>query len=174
MRDGLWHSAPLQSDTHAFTQSHAHTHPHIPTYTIHTLTTIQYKPTTHTGTHACTMKAHYCTHTHAHTLTLSLLPSSCTITQGSKVAQAEGGHRRVFLALFRPDSNTKFVSCGVKHVRFWTLAGTQLISKRGTLPASLGAHMQTMLSLAFATVMGVINRPIRRLHSPSRQEENMP
>ena len=75
-------------------------------------------------------------------------------TQGSKVAQAEGGHRRVFLALFRPDSNTKFVSCGVKHVRFWTLAGTQLISKRGTLPASLGAHMQTMLSLAFATVMG--------------------
>ena len=155
MHDGLRHSAPLQSDTHAFTQSHTHTHPHIPTYTIHTLTTystssphilvpmhIQWKHTI----------AHTRTHTHTHSLPSALLMHN--YTQGSKVAQAEGGHRRVFLALFRPDSNTKFVSCGVKHVRFWTLAGTQLISKRGTLPASLGAHMQTMLSLAFATVMG--------------------
>ena len=68
------------------------------------------------------------------------------------MAQAAGDQRRVFLAQFRPDSSTQFVSCGVKHVRFWNLAGTQLLSQRGSLPKSVGAQMQTMLSLAFAQV----------------------
>ena len=71
---------------------------------------------------------------------------------GSKVAQTSGDKRRVFLAQFRPDSDTQFVSCGVKHVRFWNLAGTRLLSQRGSLPKTCGASMQTMLSLAFAQV----------------------
>lgn len=63
-----------------------------------------------------------------------------------------GDQRRIFLAQFLPDSSTKFVSCGVKHVRFWNLVGTQLVNKKGHIPKSLDASMQTMLSLAFAPV----------------------
>jgi len=68
------------------------------------------------------------------------------------VAQESGGQRRIFIAQFVPNSSTKFVSCGVKHVRFWNLVGTQLVSKRGHIPRGTDASMQTMLSLAFAPV----------------------
>ena len=72
------------------------------------------------------------------------------------MAQVSGDHRKIFCAQFRPDSNTKFVSCGTKHVRFWNLVGAELVSKRGFLPRSTGASMQTMLSLAFAPVRNKI------------------
>ncbi len=75
-----------------------------------------------------------------------------SLSLGTKVAQAAGDQRRIFIAQFRPDSTTKFVSCGVKHVRFWNLVGTQLVNKKGNIPKTLDVSMQTMLSLAFAPV----------------------
>ena len=69
------------------------------------------------------------------------------------MAQASGSVNRIFLAQFRPDSTNKFVSVGVRHVRFWTLAGSKLLSKRGSFISYSGKQkMQTMLSLAFAPV----------------------
>ena len=70
------------------------------------------------------------------------------------MAQAAGSINRIFLAQFRPDSTNKFVSVGVQHVRFWSIAGSKLLSKRGTLNVSGSTNykMQTMLSIAFAPV----------------------
>lgn len=56
------------------------------------------------------------------------------------------------MAEFRPDSDTQFVSVGIKHVRFWTLAGRALLSKKGVLSSIEDARMQTMLSVAFGAV----------------------
>ncbi len=41
----------------------------------------------------------------------------------------------------------QLVTCGIKHIKFWTLAGSQLLAKR----AVYGRDMppQTMLSVAF-------------------------
>ncbi|OXB75364.1 UNVERIFIED_CONTAM: hypothetical protein H355_009518, partial [Colinus virginianus] len=68
---------------------------------------------------------------------------------GAKVASRAGHNQRIFVAEFRPDSDTQFVSVGVKHVRFWTLAGRALLSKKGLLSSIEDARMQTMLSVAF-------------------------
>ncbi|XP_050404782.1 echinoderm microtubule-associated protein-like 6 [Patella vulgata] len=72
---------------------------------------------------------------------------------GTKVASCPGHSQRIFRAEFRPDSDTQFVTVGVKHVKFWTIAGSQLVGKRGIL-GDVGSgtnikKMQTMLSLAF-------------------------
>lgn len=56
------------------------------------------------------------------------------------------------MAEFRPDSDTHFVSVGIKHVRFWTLAGRALLCKKGVLSSIEDARMQTMLSVAFGAV----------------------
>ncbi|KAM7375785.1 hypothetical protein PAMP_005557 [Pampus punctatissimus] len=69
--------------------------------------------------------------------------------EGAKVASRIGHTQRIFVAEFRPDSDTHFVSVGIKHVRFWTLAGRALLSKKGVLSAIEDARMQTMLSVAF-------------------------
>ncbi|XP_026875403.2 echinoderm microtubule-associated protein-like 5 isoform X1 [Electrophorus electricus] len=69
--------------------------------------------------------------------------------EGIKVASCMGHARRIFVAEFRPDSDTQFVSVGIKHVRFWMLAGQGLLSKKGTLSTLEDARMQTMLSVAF-------------------------
>lgn len=79
---------------------------------------------------------------------------------GLKLASAPGHSERIFVAEFRPDSDTKFVTCGVKHVMFWNLAGGQLVGKRGVLTQPEGDiddskttfKMQTMLSVAFGAV----------------------
>ena len=71
---------------------------------------------------------------------------------GYKVAQATGSRHVIFVVKFRPDSETKFVTCGFKHVKFWTVAGTQLIGRRGIIPKSAQTDLHTMLSLAFASV----------------------
>ncbi|GFN97686.1 echinoderm microtubule-associated protein-like 6 [Plakobranchus ocellatus] len=71
---------------------------------------------------------------------------------GTKVASAPGHSQRIFRAEFRPDSDTQLVSVGVKHVKFWSVAGSELIGKRGILTntEAMGQpKMQTMLSLAF-------------------------
>uniref|UniRef100_A0A9J7WVP8 EMAP like 5 n=1 Tax=Cyprinus carpio carpio TaxID=630221 RepID=A0A9J7WVP8_CYPCA len=69
--------------------------------------------------------------------------------EGAKVACRAGHTQRIFVAEFRPDSDTQFVSVGIKHVRFWTLAGRALLSKKGVLSSIEDARMQTMLSVAF-------------------------
>uniref|UniRef100_A0A3Q4GGM9 EMAP like 5 n=1 Tax=Neolamprologus brichardi TaxID=32507 RepID=A0A3Q4GGM9_NEOBR len=69
--------------------------------------------------------------------------------EGAKVASRIGHTQRIFVAEFRPDSDTHFVSVGIKHVRFWTLAGRALLSKKGVLSTLEDARMQTMLSVAF-------------------------
>ncbi|TNM95484.1 hypothetical protein fugu_016567 [Takifugu bimaculatus] len=69
--------------------------------------------------------------------------------EGAKVASRNGHTQRIFVAEFRPDSDTHFVSVGIKHVRFWTLAGRAVLSKKGVLSSIEDARMQTMLSVAF-------------------------
>ncbi|XP_041352370.1 echinoderm microtubule-associated protein-like 6 isoform X2 [Gigantopelta aegis] len=72
---------------------------------------------------------------------------------GTKVASAPGHTQRIFQAEFRPDSDSQFVTVGVKHVKFWTVAGSQLVGKRGILTTTESGinikKMQTMLSVAF-------------------------
>ena len=53
---------------------------------------------------------------------------------------------------FRPDSDTQFVSVGVKHLKVWTLAGSALLYKKGVIGSMEAAKMQTMLSVAFGAV----------------------
>ena len=74
------------------------------------------------------------------------------VSTGAKVATRQGHTQRIFVAEFRPDSDTHFVSVGIKHVRFWTLAGRALLSKKGVLSTIEDARMQTMLSVAFGAV----------------------
>ena len=74
---------------------------------------------------------------------------------GTKVASAPGHSQRIFRAEFRPDSDTQLVTVGVKHVKFWSVAGSELIGKRGILTNTEAVgqpKMQTMLSLAFGAV----------------------
>lgn len=77
---------------------------------------------------------------------------------GTKLASSRGHSERIFVAEFRPDSDAQFVTCGIKHVKFWTLAGSQLVGKRGLLKGNgrdVGddaVKMQTMLSVAFGAV----------------------
>lgn len=77
---------------------------------------------------------------------------------GTKLASSHGHTERIFVAEFRPDSDSQFVTCGVKHVKFWTVAGGQLVGKRGLINTPQGEgddsqlRMQTMLSVAFGAV----------------------
>ncbi|WAR18910.1 EMAL6-like protein [Mya arenaria] len=72
---------------------------------------------------------------------------------GQKLATAKGHNQRIFRAEFRPDSDSQFVTVGVKHVKFWTVAGNQIVGKRGVLTdAGAGTNikkLQTMLSIGF-------------------------
>ena len=66
---------------------------------------------------------------------------------------------RIFHGEFRPDTDSGFVTVGVKHVKFWTVAGGTLMSKKGIL-TNIGSgndapRMQTMLSVAFGAVSSV-------------------
>lgn len=72
--------------------------------------------------------------------------------EGAKIASRGGHNQRIFVAEFRPDSDTQFVSVGIKHVKFWTLAGRALLSKKGLLSSLEDARMQTMLAVAFGAV----------------------
>ncbi|ERE90941.1 echinoderm microtubule-associated protein-like 6 isoform 1 [Cricetulus griseus] len=81
--------------------------------------------------------------------------------EGTKVASRGGHLERIFVVEFRPDSDTQFVSVGVKHMKFWTLAGSALLYKKGVIGSMEAAKMQTMLSVAFGannlTFTGAIN-----------------
>lgn len=71
---------------------------------------------------------------------------------GTKVASRGGHLERIFVVEFRPDSDTQFVSVGVKHMKFWTLAGSALLYKKGVIGSMEAAKVQTMLSVAFGAV----------------------
>jgi hypothetical protein len=71
---------------------------------------------------------------------------------GAKVASRGGHLERIFVVEFRPDSDTQFVSVGVKHMKFWALAGSSLLYKKGVIGSMEAAKMQTMLSVAFGAV----------------------
>ena len=84
------------------------------------------------------------------------------VVVGARVSVGAGSDQRIFTAAFRPDSDSHFVTVGVKHVKFWTVAGGQLIGKRGILgpvPDTTDTpKMQTMLSLAFGAVSRFFHR----------------
>lgn len=76
--------------------------------------------------------------------------------EGVNVASTVASEDRVFRALFRPDSDTHFVSAGVKHLKFWSVAGNTLVEKKAVIkktgPGKGSAKMQTMLSITFGPV----------------------
>ena len=88
---------------------------------------------------------------------------------GAKLATAVGHNQRIFRAEFRPDSDSQFVTVGVKHVKFWTVAGSQLVGKRGILTnAGVGTDvhkLQTMLSIGFGAVSNFVLFTIYRIGS---------
>lgn len=75
---------------------------------------------------------------------------------------SKAGHPdRIFVVEFRPDSDSQFVSVGIKHVKFWTLAGGALMYKKGVLGTVEDGRMHTMLSVAFGAVSrlaGLVSR----------------
>ncbi|XP_047191015.1 echinoderm microtubule-associated protein-like 6 isoform X1 [Scophthalmus maximus] len=81
--------------------------------------------------------------------------------EGSRVCSRAGHPDRIFVVEFRPDSDSQFVSVGIKHVKFWTLAGGALMYKKGVVRTLEDGRMQTMLSVAFGannlTFTGAIN-----------------
>ncbi|XP_072293600.1 echinoderm microtubule-associated protein-like 6 isoform X2 [Eucyclogobius newberryi] len=81
--------------------------------------------------------------------------------EGSRVCCRAGHPDRIFVVEFRPDSDTQFVSVGIKHVKFWTLAGGALMYKKGVVGTVEDGRLQTMLSVAFGannlTFTGGIN-----------------
>lgn len=71
---------------------------------------------------------------------------------GTKVTSKGGHAERIFVVEFRPDSDTQFVSVGIKHIKFWTLVGGSLMYKKGVIGSVEDGRMQTMLSVAFGAV----------------------
>lgn len=73
--------------------------------------------------------------------------------EGSLVASHQGDSLgyRVFRAAYRPDSDTLFVSVGFKHIKFWNVAGSQLVCKKGVLTdqGQKAKKLPTMLSIGF-------------------------
>ena len=82
--------------------------------------------------------------------------SIARVCSGAAVASHAGDTQRIFHGEFRPDSDSQFVTVGVKHVKFWTVAGGALVGRKGLLAKVDGSadivKMQTMLSLAFGAV----------------------
>jgi len=76
--------------------------------------------------------------------------------EGSLIASASGDRKpnRIFKAMFRPDSDTVFVSVGFKHISFWNVAGSELIKRQGVLTDCNQTEKKlkkrpSMLSVAF-------------------------
>lgn len=78
------------------------------------------------------------------------------VPAGSKVCSKAGHPDRIFVVEFRPDSDSQFVSVGIKHVKFWTLAGGALMYKKGVVGTVEDGRMQTMLSVAFGAVSFIL------------------
>lgn len=69
--------------------------------------------------------------------------------EGSLMCKVSCSPHRIFCAQFRPDSDSQFVTVGVKHVRFWKVCGGTALGQRAVLGVIKGIKMQTMLSIAF-------------------------
>ena len=79
--------------------------------------------------------------------------------EGTLVASASADTKphRIFRCMFRPDSDSVFVTVGFKHVKFWSVAGSELVKRRGVLTdwnqtGIKVKKMPTMLSIAFGQV----------------------
>lgn len=79
---------------------------------------------------------------------------------------SKGGHiERIFVVEFRPDSDTQFVSVGIKHIKFWTLVGGSLVYKKGVIGSIEDGRMQTMLSVAFGAVRLTLRSYIYKVYT---------
>eukprot|EP00055_Hartaetosiga_balthica_P012061 m.57177 g.57177 ORF g.57177 m.57177 type:complete len:1939 (+) comp7823_c0_seq2:90-5906(+) len=67
---------------------------------------------------------------------------------GIQLAKATVNHR-LFVVAFRPDSDVEFVTAGIKHIKFWTLTGSSLLSQRGHTSGPMKKKMTTMLGIGF-------------------------
>ena len=63
------------------------------------------------------------------------------------LAKGSGDKNMVFSAKFVPDDDSQIVSCGVKHIKFWTVTGAQLRARRG-VTGNLG-DVVSMVGLGF-------------------------
>ncbi|CAF0987237.1 unnamed protein product [Adineta ricciae] len=75
--------------------------------------------------------------------------------EGINVACTIASEDRIFRALFRPDSEVQFVTAGVKHLKFWSVAGNTLVNKKAVITQTTdrkrSTKMQTMLSITFGS-----------------------
>lgn len=83
---------------------------------------------------------------------MNCITYTLTSLLGTKVTSKGGHAERIFVVEFRPDSDTQFVSVGIKHIKFWTLVGGSLMYKKGVIGSVEDGRMQTMLSVAFGAV----------------------
>lgn len=84
--------------------------------------------------------------------TIRVVSQLTSALSGTKVTSKGGHAERIFVVEFRPDSDTQFVSVGIKHIKFWTLVGGSLMYKKGVIGSVEDGRMQTMLSVAFGAV----------------------
>lgn len=66
--------------------------------------------------------------------------------KGAKVASATGHSRRIFSVAFNP-SDDSIITCGIQHVKFWTVTGRLLRGKTGDFSTGGGTKEQAFLSL---------------------------
>uniref|UniRef100_A0A6Q2ZEV6 EMAP like 6 n=1 Tax=Esox lucius TaxID=8010 RepID=A0A6Q2ZEV6_ESOLU len=82
--------------------------------------------------------------------------------KGRVLATATGHSDRIFDIVWDPFQLHRLVSCGVKHIKFWTLCGNALTPKRGIFGKT--GDLQTILCLATAkegvTYSGALNGDI--------------
>ncbi len=75
---------------------------------------------------------------------------------GINIACTTASEERIFRALFRSNSDVHFVTAGVKHLKFWSVAGNTLVEKKAVITQTTDGRrstkMQTMLSIAFGSV----------------------
>eukprot|EP00043_Microstomoeca_roanoka_P006737 m.65510 g.65510 ORF g.65510 m.65510 type:complete len:1912 (-) comp13543_c0_seq2:42-5777(-) len=69
--------------------------------------------------------------------------------KGLAMTQVSGHTKRVFDAQLSPFGSNQVVSCGVDHVKFWTLAGNTMTTRTGTFDG-VRENVETQLCLAFA------------------------
>ncbi|XP_074487309.1 echinoderm microtubule-associated protein-like 6 isoform X4 [Sebastes fasciatus] len=79
--------------------------------------------------------------------------------RGRVLATATGHSDRIFDVAWDPCQSSRLVSCGVKHIKFWTLCGNALTPKRGIFGKT--GDLQTILCVSTAkdelTYSGALN-----------------
>ena len=84
----------------------------------------------------CTQFVEYCYAAHIQHLASVGLDDHHTLNiwdwkRGKVIASTRGHSDRIFDVQFNPHSATELVTCGVKHIKFWTLRGNSLSGKKG-------------------------------------------